>query len=288
MKIAIFGILPFSDLIKQGFKKLGHEVSNEDPDLIYSNDPVGYQDAIFLKDKYPKTNLILNVLDIPWHFKNIEQQFKFLVDRFLNRANNITTISYKIKKDLKFFFDKENHEKIEVIYNPTKDVYYDENIKKNNDFLFVGRASDPIKRFKLVHESLKKLNESGRILKVCGQQDPGFGKYLGYVSDVELNNLYNSTKYVFLPSQNEGIGLPVIESMICGSIPIACSDNETAKEFIPKDFLCTPDPDSIVSKIKFLDKNYDEKRKLALEFGSKYKEKFNKQNIAKNILNLKK
>jgi len=288
MKIAVFGILPFSDLIKEGFKNLGHEISNEDPDLIFANDPVGYQDAIFLKDKYPKTNLTLNVLDIPWHFTNIEQQFKFLVDRFFARANNITTISYKIKKDLKKFFDKKLHDKIRVIYNPTKDVYYDEKIKKDNDFLFVGRASDPIKRFHLVRDSLKKLNESSRTLKICGQQNPGFGEYLGYVSDLELNRLYNSTKYLFLPSKNEGIGLPIIESMICGSIPIACSDNETAKEFLPEDFICMPDPDSIVSKIKLTDKNYGEKRKLALEFGLKYKEKFNKTNIAKNILNVKK
>ena len=35
MKIAIFGILPFSDLIKEGFKKLGHEISNANPDIIF-------------------------------------------------------------------------------------------------------------------------------------------------------------------------------------------------------------------------------------------------------------
>ena len=29
---------------------MGHEISNKDPDLIFSNDPVGYQDAIFLKE----------------------------------------------------------------------------------------------------------------------------------------------------------------------------------------------------------------------------------------------
>ena len=28
MKIAIFGIIPFTDLIKEGFVKLGHEISN--------------------------------------------------------------------------------------------------------------------------------------------------------------------------------------------------------------------------------------------------------------------
>ena len=55
MKIAIFGIIPFTDLIKEGFIKLGHEISNNNPDLIFANDPMGYQDATFLKS--PLNNL---------------------------------------------------------------------------------------------------------------------------------------------------------------------------------------------------------------------------------------
>ena len=51
MKLSIFGHLPFSDLIKKGFEKLGHEITNESPDLIFSNDPLGYQDAVFVKTK---------------------------------------------------------------------------------------------------------------------------------------------------------------------------------------------------------------------------------------------
>ena len=39
-------------------------------------------------------------------------------------------------------------------------------------------------------------------------------------------NIWDKTKYVLLPSKAEGIGLPMIEAMICGSIPITCSDNE--------------------------------------------------------------
>ena len=105
MKIAVFGTLPFSDLIKEGFKKLGHQISNEDPDLIFSNDPLGYQDAIFLKTQYPKVQLILNILDIPWHFPNIEKQYQHLIKRFFSKAENITTISFKVKKDLAKIFD---------------------------------------------------------------------------------------------------------------------------------------------------------------------------------------
>ena len=288
MKIAVFGILPFSDLIKEGFKKLGHEISNVNPDIVFSNDPTGYQDAIFLKDRYPNSYLILNVLDIPWHFPNIEKQFQVLIKRFFNKTNSITTISYKVKKDLKNFFEKRIGDEIKVIYNPTKEVYFDEKIQKDNLFLYVGRANDPIKRFNLVRDTLQKIKDGTKNLKVCGTENPGFGNYLGYVSDEELNKIYNSTKYVFLTSKAEGIGLPMIEAMICGSIPITCSDNETAKEFMPTDFICDPNVQSIVTHIEKLNKVYEIKRKLAIKLGKKYKEQFNKSNVAMNILNVKK
>ena len=282
MKIAIFGILPFSDLIKEGFKKIGHEISNVNPDIIFSNDPTGYQDAIFLKDRYPNSYLILNVLDIPWHFPNIEKQFQFLIKRFFNKSDRITAISFKVKKDLEKFLNK----KIQVIYNPIKDVFYDDKIKKNNNFLYVGRANDPIKRINLVKDSLVKINSSVNDVKICGSENPGFGNYLGIIPDEQLNKLYNESKFVLLPSKAEGIGLPMIEGMICGAIPITCSDNLTAKEFSPTEFICEPNPQSILDKIKKLDSKYAAQRELAINVGKKYKVQFNKISIAKNILNI--
>ena len=183
MKIAVFGIIPFTDLIKEGFIKLGHEITNNNPDLIFANDPMGYQDATFLKMQYPKTQLILNVLDIPWHFPNIENQIKMMIKRFFSKADNVTAISFKVKKDLTKFFDPNIHKKIEVIYNPIQDVNYDEKIKKNNSFLYVGRANDPIKRFNLVRESFSKIKDSSKNIIVCGIENPNFGNYLGHVSN---------------------------------------------------------------------------------------------------------
>ena len=282
MKISVFGMLPFSNLIKEGFTKLGHEISDENPELIYANDPRGYKEAIQIKKRYKEAPLIFNLLDIPWHMPNIQQQTKLLVSQFLNQADFVSVISLKVKKDLSQFFNK----KIHVIYNPIKDVYYDEKILKNNMFLFVGRANDPIKRFDLVRDTLIKIKDGIKKIKICGAENPNFGNYLGYVSDKELNNLYNSTQFVLLPSKAEGIGLPMIESMICGALPITCSDNETAKEFLPRDFICAPNPKSMLEHIKKLENEYANKRNLAFEFGKKYKEKFNKNSIAENILNI--
>ena len=268
--------------IKEGMEALGHVLSEESPDLIYSNDPRGYNKALLLKKKYPKAYLILNFLDIPWHMPNIQKQTESLVNNYFLKADVITTISFKVKKDISKLYNK----KIHVIYNPIKDVYFDENIKKNNIFFYVGRASDPVKRFNLVRESLLKIKDGVKNTKICGSQNPNFGDYLGIIKDQELNKLYNASKYVLLPSLAEGIGLPMIEGMICGAIPITCSDNLTAREFSPPDFICEPYPQSIVNKIEELNKEYEAKRKIALEFGKKYKIQFDKKNIAKNIINI--
>jgi len=242
----------------------------------------GYADAIKLKNTLQDALLILHFLDIPWHMPNIQKQTESLVKNYFLKADVITTISFKVKKDISKFYDK----KIHVIYNPIKDVYFDENIKKNNIFFYVGRAFDPVKRFNIVRESLLKIKDGEKNIKICGSQNPHFGNYLGIIKDQELNKLYNSSKYVLLPSAAEGIGLPMIEGMICGAIPITCSDNLTAREFSPPDFICEPYPQSIVNKIEELNKEYEAKRKIALEFGKKYKIQFDKKNIAKNIINI--
>ena len=267
--------------LKEAAEKMGHALSQDSPDIIYSNDPRGYNEAFLLKKKYPSAFLILNLLDIPWHMPNIEKQTKMLVEHFLSKADAVTTISFKVKKDLEKFYNK----KIYVIYNPIKDVYYDKNIKKNNDFFYVGRVFDPVKRFELVKESIKKIKDGEKKIKICGLKNPGFGNYLGIVKDDELNRLYNSSKFVLLPSRFEGLGLPMIEGMICGSIPITCSDNLTAKEFSPSDFICEPNAEAIIAKIEEINKDYETKRELALKYGKKYSVQFDKSNIMKNIIN---
>jgi len=268
--------------LKEAAEKMGHALSQDSPDIIYSNDPRGYNEAFLLKKKYPSAFLILNLLDIPWHMPNIEKQTKMLVEHFLSKADAVTTISFKVKKDLEKFYNK----KIYVIYNPIKDVYYDKNIKKNNDFFYVGRVFDPVKRFELVKESIKKIKDGEKKIKICGLKNPGFGNYLGIVKDDELNRLYNSSKFVLLPSRFEGLGLPMIEGMICGSIPITCSDNLTAKEFSPSDFICEPNAEAIIAKIEEINKDYETKRELALKYGKKYSVQFDKSNIMKNIINI--
>ena len=286
LKIALFGFDNYVSQLpryREAFLDMGHELDFNNPDIIYANDPTGYNSAIKLKDVNKKALLILHFLDIPWHLPNAYEQTKLLVNNYLQKADIIAANSEKVKKDLLEFLP---NNKIDVTYDIAKDVYLDKKIKKNNMFLYVGRANDPIKRIKLVHDSLLNINNEIKKIKICGSENPKFGNYLGVVKDDELNKLYNSSKYLCLPSKAEGIGLPMIEAMICGAIPITCNDNETAKEFSPVDFICDPKAESIVKKILDLEKDYDAKRGLALKFGEKYKTQFDKVNIARNIINI--
>jgi len=285
IKFSIFGadgLTSQMPRIRDAMQSLGHILSEESPDLIYSNDPTGYPKAMHLKKKFPNSYLILNFLDVPWHMPKVEQQTKLLVEHFLSKSDATTVISFKVKEDLNKFLNK----KIDVIYNPIKDVFYDESIKKDSTFLYVGRANDPVKRIGLLKETLLKTKNGVNEIIICGSENPGFGNYLNVVPDEKLNKLYNSSKYLFLPSKAEGLGLTMIEAMICGSLPIACSDNKTAKEFLPEDFICKPDPQSMFNKIEELNKEYEAKRNLALKYGKKYKIQFDKINIVKNILNI--
>lgn len=283
MKIALFGADCFTcqlPRIKDAFIHLNHEINYDNPDIIYANDPGGFKQALELKNK-SNGFLILNILDIPWCLPEVQTYIKNW-SALLNQADAITAISKKVSKDLQPFVNKA----VNVIFNPTKDVHYDSSVKKNNLFMYVGRANDPNKRINLVYQTLSHIENGVNSIKICGSENPYFGQYLGVIPDQDLNMLYNSTKYVFLPSKIEGIGLSMIEGMICGCIPITCEDNETAIEFSPKDFICQPNPQSILQKIVQLNSNYDYYHTLALNYGEIYKEQFNKITIAKNILNI--
>ena len=285
IKVSILGADGFTcqiPRIKEGMQELGHEVTQDSPNLIYSNDPRGYGEALILKEKYPSAYLILNFLDIPWHLPNVEKQTEALAKKYFSKAEALSVISFKVKNDIKKFYNK----KIHVIYNPIKDVFFDSKIKKTNRFLYVGRANDPIKRIKLISDMSIKNSLIFKDLKICGTENPGFGKYLGVVSDKKLNEFYNSSKFLLLPSRAEGLGLTMIEGLICGCIPITCSDNLTAKEFSPLNFICKPNTESILKKIEELEKKYTDNKMLALKFGKKYKLQFDKKSIAKNIINI--
>lgn len=88
----------------------------------------------------------------------------------------------------------------------------------------------------------------------------------GFVPDGDLVAIYNLARATVLPSFYEGFGLPVLESMACGT-PVVCSDNSSLSEITNETVAtyCDPaDPGDIGDKMISVF-NMDKKRRRALE-----------------------
>ncbi len=69
---------------------------------------------------------------------------------------------------------------------------------------------------------------------------PEYVVFLGYVTDIELTNLYRNCYLFVFPSLHEGFGLPVLEAMNCGA-PVIASNLTSMPELIGNhDFLFDP------------------------------------------------
>jgi len=288
--------------IQEAFLKLGHTISDvANADLIYCNDPSGYSKDHRLINK--KAKIIYNVLDLPPHCINPN---KFDISRYtfintswardfdplqlkenLKNADIITCICDEVQWQLKNWCQLDS----KVIHNPIKDVSFlnlskEQKIKnkqgKTYKYLYVGRANDPNKRFYLIHEMMRKLNESPDSLAVLGSENPGWGDYYGVVEDKILNLFYNSVDYFLFPSAFKSIGLPALESVVTKTIPIVTNDDPTTKEFWSE---IGVDHDKIAETI--LNEDWNIKAKNFVEKNSDiFKSKFDKTRIANNILNL--
>jgi hypothetical protein len=288
--------------IREGFLELGHEiVDSKYADLIYCNDPSAYSSEF--KKINPKAKIIYNVLDLPPHcidpnkynlskYTFIEVPWKRDFDPLklknsLLEADIITCICDEVKWQIKEWCELDSF----VIFNPIKDVSFlnlPEELKIRNrenkiyKYLYVGRARDPNKRFNLVYETMRKLNEPSSYLAVLGSENPGWGDYYGVVEDKILNLFYNSVDYLFFPSAFKSLGLPALESIVTKTIPIVTNDDPVTKEFWAP---IGVDPLNI--DLYLIDKDWNQMAKKFVEEKSvQYATIFYKKTIAQNIIKI--
>lgn len=146
----------------------------------------------------------------------------------------------QLKQDIKLFFARTEYEadylrqgygisedKIAIVPLSYREINYNPSIKKEPFCLFTGTMTQPRKNVPRLIEAAKKY---GFNLKLVGNKgnaeseaklraqigDANNIEILGFVSDEELNLLYNRAKVFALPSINEGVGLAALEAAICG------------------------------------------------------------------------
>lgn len=105
-------------------------------------------------------------------------------------------------------------------------------LKSNGYYLFVS-ALRPYKGFDRAIKAFWKLKEQGIPLVIVGNSITSYGltdtgserseqiRFLGHVSDAQLNSLYKNALALVFPSRYEGFGLPIIEAQYHGCPVIA-------------------------------------------------------------------
>ena len=286
LKIKSFGwIHPQLDQVSRinsAFLELGHElIDNGFADFCYVHDSSKYIEGIEYKKKYPKTKLLMKVLDIPFHTNPNYKEWK----EKLKWANLILANSVTVKNQIKEFLGYDSY----VIYDAIHDLEYKPEIKKTVDFFVNGRVNDPVKRFNLARDLMGLSENKNRLLIISGPDNPNFGKdyigdYYGIVSDKMLNEIYNSSKFTLMFGKYEGIGLQIPESLVCGTPVVCLSDNKTSYEFCPREFICEPNIENIYNKILEIEKRYYDYQDVAINYGFTYKKFFDKKTVAKRII----
>ncbi len=216
------------DRIEQGFLDLGHTITRDysEADLVYVNN-FPYDEACAQKlVGNLRGKLILTVLDCAPHVADFPMG---KLKGQLAYADAVCTISETVRRDLLARGGVDSH----VIFNPVKNVTKTGIKKHPYRALFVGRLGDPAKRAQIGAEALSILGFKPEEIVAVGGEAPVFPcRYWGGVSNEMLNELYNSVDFVMMTSGiSEGMGLPAIEAMAAGAIPVICNDLSTRLEF---------------------------------------------------------
>ncbi len=245
-----------------------------------------YNVPIFYCGKMITTIHDLTHLVLPEFLPNKFAKFyaKFMMRRAIKKSYKILTVSENTKKDILKYF-KVDPNKIEVIYNGVSDefvkkdkkktqyVYEKFNIPTNKKILMYVGNLKPHKNLERLLEAYSKTKcKKDTCLLLVGK---AFEKYnvledkekdlkidnnvihTGIVSQEELVDLYNIADLFIFPSLYEGFGLPVLESLKCGT-PVICSNNSSIPE-VGGDLVDYFDPYNDSDIAKSIDENLNNK-----------------------------
>ncbi|MFM5693117.1 glycosyltransferase family 4 protein [Aeromonas caviae] len=159
----------------------------------------------------------------------------------------VICISENTKKDLIHYIPQAKNKDIRVIYNGVSEFFFplltDDDSKNKDNILFIGSRVG-YKNFNSLVIAMEQLTDMKLVIVGGGSitYDEGMlleqycgGRYrhINFVSNEQLNGLYNQAFCLVYPSLYEGFGIPAIEAMRSGcpviaanrsSIPEVCDD----------------------------------------------------------------
>lgn len=160
----------------------------------------------------------------------------------LLRSDVIICISESTKRDLLHFIPECKDKDVRVIYNGVSDDFHpiNKNVMHNKKYvIFVGARAGYKNFLSLVH-AIAPLDDINLVIVGGGDltQDeftvlsnilPNRFEFKGFISNYDLNLLYNHAFCLVYPSLYEGFGIPVLEAMKSGC-PVIASNTSSLPE----------------------------------------------------------
>jgi glycosyltransferase involved in cell wall biosynthesis len=167
-----------------------------------------------------------------------------MTPRILRKALMVITVSRSSADELLRRFDVPP-DKVHVVYNSIPAALLPEGeVPKEKMVLHVGSFSDR-KNVPFIIEAFRRSGRSDLRLVLCGSpqrqlrykatmaaEDANIEVHTG-LSDQELGRLYAKASYIVCASHYEGFGMPVLEGIAHGAIPLL-SDISVFRELYPK------------------------------------------------------
>lgn len=286
IKAKVFGYRGFptpsaTERIEKELVNFGCELTNNDPDFIIHITGLFDDAQKFYKSCKNRPVRLYCLLDVMNKSPGFYNQTKLDYEE----CEIAATISNVVKSDIKKKF--QTNREIQVIGFPIRDVKYKGYGIIGVPFNFVGRISDPNKRTGLIKPTLEKLGFNIDLMVFVGNESPPYGMWAKNLSDDELSEMYNSTEFTFLCSEKEGLGLSAIESAICGSRVLACTDNlAIMKELGLKDFCGIPHPVGLARLVNSMQRDRQYYSNVLDDLRPKFLSTYTVEAVTKKILNL--
>jgi glycosyltransferase involved in cell wall biosynthesis len=190
---------------------------------------------ILHKEYHPKERI--DFLE-KYFYKNIIKSDMIITGSEFSKKEILERLDFK-EEQIKVIYHGIDHDLFKVYDDltinfelPKKFIFSVGSIEPRKNLLGLLKAynllsSEIKKEYKLVLAGFKGW-ENKEIVDLINQDKENIF-YLGFISDQELAKVYNLASCFLFPSFYEGFGLPVLESMACGT-PVVCSDSSSIPE----------------------------------------------------------
>ncbi|MDY4368060.1 glycosyltransferase family 1 protein [Pectobacterium brasiliense] len=212
----------------------------------------------------------------------------------IKNSDVVICVSENTAKDL-LQYVRIPEKKIRVVHNGVSGNYYplSQSAKINNEVLFVG-ARGGYKNFDLAVKTIAAFPEL--VLSVVGGGDfsekeralleryiPSRYKWLGRLSNEQLNQEYNKAYALLYPSDYEGFGIPVLEAMRAGCPVVAVNSSSIPEVAGDAAYLVNhAHSNEFIEGLRFIDSN----RELLRNRGFLQANKFSWEKCYQETLNI--